>query len=253
MSDSAPLLEVARITSGYGGPQVLRGIELQLFRREGLLLLGPNGAGKSTLLRILAGLQKPSAGEVRVFGQRFRPEDPSHRGQIGFVSHESLLYHGLSGRENLEFTAELFGLVNARARIDEALARVGMEWVPNRPVRTYSRGMLQRLTLARALLHRPAILLLDEPMTGLDPAGRKQLEALLVDLREAGAGILMTTHELAYVRPIATRVAFLKGGRVVDGGSVEEFPVEKLEARFLELYAARAEAGASDGRGGPRS
>ncbi len=242
MDDAEPaLLEVHALTCGYGGPQVLKGIELALHPGEGLLLLGPNGAGKSTLLRILAGLQKPSGGEVKLGGHRLRPEDPADRKRLGFVSHESLLYHGLSGRENLEFTAELFALPDAAKRIDEALARVGMEWVPNRAVRTYSRGMLQRLTLARALLHRPALLLLDEPMTGLDPAGRKQLETLLVELRESGCAILMTTHELAYVRPIATRIAFLKNGRVAEGGPVEDYPVAKLEARFLELYALRAE------------
>jgi len=236
-----PLLQVAGIQCGYGGPQVLKGIDLSLSAREGLLLLGPNGAGKSTLLRILAGLQKPGGGTVALGGRPFRPEDPDHRRRIGFVSHESLLYHGLSGRENLRFTAELFAILRAAERIEEVLRLVGLEWVPERAVRTYSRGMLQRLTLARALLHRPALLLLDEPMTGLDPAGRKQLESLMVELRSAGAGILMTTHELAYVRPIATRVAFLKGGKLVEGGAVEEYPVERLESRFLELYAKRTE------------
>jgi len=230
------MLRVTGAIKGYGGPPVLRGVDLALDAGEGLVLLGPNGAGKSTLLRILAGLHKPQQGMVLLQGEEFRGDDPEHRRQIGFVSHESLLYAGLSARENLRFVGSLFGIPRAQERMEEVLQEVGLEWVGTRPVRYYSRGMTQRLTLARALLHHPKLLLLDEPMTGLDPAGIRSLEVLLVAFRRAGGGILMTTHDLSHVEPVATRVAFLKGGRVVEGGSIEEFPGGKLVERYHEIF-----------------
>jgi heme exporter protein A len=234
------MLRVEGVVKGYGGPPVLRGVDLALEEGEGLSLLGPNGAGKSTLLRVLAGLHKPQAGAVFLMGERFEGDDPEHRRRIGFVSHESLLYAGLSARENLRFTGALFGLPSLDARIEEVLAQVGLEWVGPRPVRHYSRGMTQRLTLARALLHRPRLLLLDEPMTGLDPAGIRSLEELLVAFRDEGGGILMTTHDLAHVEPVATRIAFLKAGRVVEGGGMERFSGGRLGERYHELFPAGA-------------
>jgi heme ABC exporter ATP-binding subunit CcmA len=243
-----PLLRVSGLRKGYGGPPVLRGIDLTLERGDGLALLGPNGAGKSTLLRLLAGLHKPQEGRVELAGEPFRPDDPDHRRSLGFVSHESLLYGGLSARENLRFTGALFGLDRVEERITAGLQEVGLEWVGERPVRAFSRGMTQRLTLARALLHRPRLLLLDEPMTGLDPAGIRSLELLLVRFREAAGAILMTTHDLSHVVPVATRVAFLKQGRIIDGGGIDRFPGRALDDRYHELFPA-ALAGRGSGTG----
>jgi heme exporter protein A len=230
------LLRVRGLAKGYGGPQVLRGLDLDLAAGEALVLLGPNGAGKSTLLRVLAGLHKPQGGRIVLGNEGFDPADPEHRRRIGFVSHEILLYAGLSARENLRFAGSLFGLGDLPRRVDAALAQVGLDWVGDRPVRAYSRGMAQRLTLARALLHGPALLLLDEPMTGLDPAGLRSLEELLVRFREAGGGILMTTHDLAHAAPVATRAAFLQKGRLVEGGPMSAFPGRALEERYLSLF-----------------
>jgi len=245
------MLVLEGLIKGYGGPPVLRGVDLRLEEGEGLVLLGPNGAGKSTLLRLVAGLHKPERGTMRLLGEPFRSDDPEHRRRLGFVSHESLLYAGLSARENLRFVGDLFGLRQRDERIDTVLAEVGLDWVGERPVRAYSRGMTQRLTLARALLHHPRLLLLDEPMTGLDPAGIRSLEALLVRFRQSGGGILMTTHDLAHVRPVATSVAFLSRGRVVDSGSLERYPGEALEARYHELFpAGTAPAAGNSGRTG---
>lgn len=236
---SEPLLRVEKLEQAYGGPAVLRGVDLELDRGQGLALLGPNGAGKSTLLRVLAGLQKPGRGRIDLDGRRFRPANPEHRRRIGFVSHESLLYDGLTARENLHFFAKLFSLPSPVDRSEEVLRRVGLEWVGERPVRTFSRGMLQRLTLARALLHDPVLLLLDEPMTGLDPVGRSMLEERLAEVRARGAALLITTHELTGVRAVADRVAFLRRGRIAEQGSIAEYPAEVLEARFRELFAPK--------------
>jgi heme ABC exporter ATP-binding subunit CcmA len=232
---------VRGLTKGYGGPPVLRGVDLTLEGGAALALLGPNGAGKSTLLRVLAGLHKPQEGSVLLGGEPLEAEDAELRRLLGFVSHELLLYAGLSARENLRFTASLFGLRDAERRIEEVLSAVGLDWVGPRPVRAMSRGMAQRLTTARALLHEPRLLLLDEPMTGLDPAGIRGLEAILVRFREAGGAILMTTHDLSHVTPVATRVAFLRAGRLAGEETVAALSGAELERRYLSVFpGARA-------------
>jgi heme ABC exporter ATP-binding subunit CcmA len=242
---ATPLLRVRGLVKGYGGPPVLRGVDLELSAGESLVLLGPNGAGKSTLLRLLAGLHKPQEGEVFLDGAPFHSDDPAQRRRLGFVSHDLLLYAGLGARENLRFTASLFGLRGAEARIDEVLSAVGLDWVGDRPLRAYSRGMAQRLTTARALLHRPALLLLDEPLTGLDPAGIRGLEDILARFRAAGGAVLMTTHDLAHIASTATRAIFLRRGRVEGEAVGEGLSATALEASWLALYpgnrAPRAE------------
>jgi heme ABC exporter ATP-binding subunit CcmA len=250
-----PLLRVRGLVKGYGGPPVLRGVDLDLARGESLVLLGPNGAGKSTLLRLLAGLHKPQQGEVFLDGVPFHTDDAAQRRRLGFVSHDLLLYAGLSARENLRFTASLFGLTAAESRIGEVLAAVGLDWVGDRPLRAYSRGMAQRLTTARALLHRPALLLLDEPMTGLDPAGIRGLEEILASFRAAGGAILMTTHDLAHVAGTGTRAAFLRRGRVEEEVTGSELGAAALEARWLALFPGSRAAPGVDAvtpRGGER-
>ncbi len=237
-----PLLRVRGLIKGYGGPPVLRGVDLDLDRGESLVLLGPNGVGKSTLLRLLAGLHKAAHGEVWLDGAPFHPHDPVQRRRLGFVSHDLLLYGGLSARENLRFAASLFDLRAADARIDAVLGAVGLDWVGDRPLRAYSRGMAQRLTTARALLHRPALLLLDEPMTGLDPAGIRALREIMVQFRAAGGAVLMTTHDLAQVAGVATRAAFLRWGRVEDEVTGSDLESAALESRWLALFAGGSAA-----------
>jgi heme exporter protein A len=233
---TAPLLRVRGVVKGYGGPPVLRGVDLELASGESLVLLGPNGAGKSTLLRLLAGLHKPQQGDVLLDDLPFHPDDPAQRRRLGFVSHDLLLYAGLSARENLRFTASLFGIGAAESRIDSVLAAVGLDWVGDRPLRAYSRGMAQRLTMARALLHRPALLLLDEPMTGLDPAGSRGLEEILARFRAAGGAVLMTTHDLAHVARVGTRAAFLRRGRIDEEVTGADLAATALEVRWLVLF-----------------
>lgn len=239
LTSGPPLLRVRGLVKGYGGPPVLRGVDFDLAAGESLVLLGPNGAGKSTLLRLLAGLHKPQQGEVLLDGVPFRSDEPAQRRRLGFVSHDLLLYAGLSARENLRFTASLFGLPAPEARIDAVLAAVGLDWVGDRPLRAYSRGMAQRLTTARALLHRPALLLLDEPMTGLDPAGIHGLEEILSRFRSAGGAVLMTTHDLAHVAGTGTRAAFLRRGRIEDQVTGSDLGAAALESRWLAIFADR--------------
>jgi heme exporter protein A len=198
----------------FAGVPVLTGVDLTVEAGELVVLLGSNGAGKTTLLRVLATLLRPSGGTLSLFGEDARRRPTATRRRIGHVGHESACYPDLTGRENLEFYAELHAVPEARRRIDEVLSWAGLEDAARRPVRVYSRGMAQRLALARALLHGPELLLLDEPFSGLDPAAAARLETLLGELARAGHAIVLSTHDLDRVAAIATRVAILHRGRI---------------------------------------
>jgi heme exporter protein A len=203
----------------FGGVSVLSGVDLALDAGEALVLLGPNGAGKTTLLRVLALLLRPGGGRLAVFGEDALAAPPALRRRIGFVGHETLCYPDLTAAENLAFYARLFDVPDAPERIAELIAWAGLETAARRPVRVYSRGMGQRLALARALLHRPDLLLLDEPFAGLDPHGVAALQERLAGLRAAGHAIVLTTHDLERAAPIATRLAILHRGRIAWEGA----------------------------------
>jgi heme exporter protein A len=217
---------------------VLRQLDLDLSAGQGLALLGPNGSGKSTLLRLLAGLHRPERGSIRLNDRPFDPRDPDQRRRIGFVSHQSLSYDGLSARENLKLIARLHRLPDPDLAVSSALAEVGLAWVGERPVRTYSRGMSQRLSLARALLHRPELLLLDEPMSGLDPAGCRALEESLGRLRASGAAILMASHDLSHLGRIVTSVGLLRRGKIEIAESLDPHDVGAVESLYRTAFAA---------------
>ncbi len=238
------LLEVDDLTKSYGGPPVLRGIRFSLVRGEGLVLLGPNGAGKSTLLRILAGIHHPGGGVIRIDGARASFRDGEVRRKVGFVSHETFLYEPLTARENLRFFARLYG-IRDEEEIESALRAVGLERFASRPVSSFSRGMAQRLTLARAQIHHPPLLLLDEPFTGLDPIAAKDLEdRLRAFLAERGA-FVMATHDLAHVSGVGTRLIVLRAGRIVH----EEDLAAATQSRLEEIYRHHAGIGIGGGGG----
>ena len=198
----------------FGGAPVLAGLDLTVDAGELVVLLGANGAGKTTLLRVLATLLRPSGGGLRIFGEDASRRPPAARRRLGHVGHESACYPDLTGQENLQFYAELHGVPDPAGRIADLLRWAGLEGAARRPVRVYSRGMAQRLALARALLHGPELLLLDEPFSGLDPHGTTRLQALLAELRLSGHAIVLSTHDIERVAPVATRVAILHRGRI---------------------------------------
>ena len=212
-SSDGALLEAFDLHRAYGPARVLRGVGVRLAAGEALAVVGPNGAGKTTLLRVLAGLVRPGRGEVRVLGRPLHRGDHDARRPVGFLPHQSLLYDDLTVRENVVFAARLFGLSDpagaARRVLDELdlAARAG-----DRP-RNLSRGLLQRAALARALVHTPRLILLDEPFTALDTAGAERLRALLQARLVAGAGIILVTHQLSETWDLATRVGVLSAGR----------------------------------------
>jgi heme exporter protein A len=211
-----PALSLAGLRRDYGERTVLDGIGLELAQGETLLVLGPNGAGKTTLLRILATLLRPSGGEVQALGCALPAEAWKLRGRIGFLGHEPLLYRDLSGRENLRFHARLHGMRGeaGEARVGELLAAVGMERHAGRRVAELSAGMRQRLAIARCVLHEPELLLLDEPDSNLDAAGRELVRALIG--ADAGRTRVVVSHDPERFEAEADQVLRLEaGGRAV--------------------------------------
>jgi heme exporter protein A len=192
---SAPAIKVAGLRRDYGERPALDGVGFELGAGESLVVLGPNGAGKTTLLRVLATLLRPSGGEVAVLGCSLPNEAWKLRGRIGYLGHEPLLYRDLSGRENLRFQARLHGIgrAEAEARIEELLRAVGMEPRADERVAELSAGMRQRLSICRCVLHRPELLLLDEPDSNLDAEGRELARELIGP--GAGRARVVVTHD----------------------------------------------------------
>jgi heme ABC exporter ATP-binding subunit CcmA len=196
----------------YGRERVLRGVSLAMPAGRSLAILGPNGSGKSTLLRVLGAVVHPRRGRVSIYGDD--PfTNPSARRRIGFVGHEPMLYGGLSVIENLRLLAILYGLSDGLERAAQVCALLGIDR-PTALVRSLSRGSQQRAALARALLHRPTVLLLDEPFTGLDLGGADGLGRILREFCRDGGAVLMTTHSAAEALRAADDAAVLAGGRL---------------------------------------
>lgn len=226
--DDTGVIELEGLTRHFGERTVLRDVSLRLDRGQTLAVLGRNGAGKSTLLRILATLLRPHAGAVRLFGEPLPREGWKVRGRVGLLGHEPLLYRDLTGRENLVYHARLHRVAPERVR--EVLVAVGMEDRADDPVRALSRGMVQRLTVARAVLHRPELLLLDEPRSNLDPAAEELVEPLIG--RASGVTRVLTSHDPASALAEADVVLGLAGGRAVYLGR----PTGLDEATLRSLY-----------------
>jgi heme exporter protein A len=201
-------------------------VDLTVRAGEAVVVAGANGAGKTTLLRLLAGLMRPESGEVRVLGRPLRGDGEEARRAIGFVSHQSLLYDDLTLAQNLTFTARLYALPRPADAARAALETAGLASRADDSPRRLSRGLIQRASIARALLHGPSVLLLDEPFTALDAAAAERLRVDLAG-RSAGLGMVIVTHRLAEVWELATRVAVLADGRWAcdepRGGALETF------------------------------
>jgi heme exporter protein A len=212
MSSPASRLVVEGVGKDFGYHHVLRDVNFTVEEGEFIALMGSNGAGKTTLLRMIAGLSRPTSGSVSIAGVDLRRAGPGLRRRIGFVSHESLLYPELTGRENLEFHARLFGVENVAAAIESLDGLLELAPILDRQAGVLSRGNRQRLTLARALLHAPRVLLLDEPFTGLDEASSNRLLHILQTLVDSGRTVIMTTHDRAILEAGPRRLVRIEGG-----------------------------------------
>jgi heme exporter protein A len=222
-------LELRGLGRRYGERPALQDVTLTLEAGRTLVVFGPNGAGKTTLLRVLAGLLRPHAGDVRVLGALLPDEGWRARGRVGLLTHEPLLYRELSARENLRFHARLHGV--APERVEEALEAVRLRLRADDPIAELSRGMVQRAAVARAVLHDPALLLLDEPLANLDPAAAAVLEPLIG--RSSGRTRVVTSHDPAGGLAEGDVALGLRGGRVALLAAVAEVD----ERRVRELYA----------------
>ena len=235
-----PVLEAAGLVRDYGAVTAVREVDLSLGAGEFLTIFGPNGAGKTSLLGMLGGAMRPTRGEVRILGERLEYADPRWRRHVGIVSHRGFLYAWRTVEENLRFYGRLFGLPDLDRRIPERLDMVGLGNRARFQVRQLSHGMKQRLSLARALLHDPSVVLLDEPYTGLDPSAAAVLRGVLTELRDGQRTVVMVTHNLKEGLELATRVAIQVAGRLRWEGSVETHARADFEHHYHAVVEGEA-------------
>ncbi len=228
------MIEIRKLVKTFGHRPVLRGIDLQINQGDFVTLMGANGAGKTTLLHILASLSKPTAGEVLINGYQMADASTELRRFIGVVSHKTLLYGDLTGEQNLRFYAKMYDIVNVEQRIPLLLQQVGLGRRGADSVRTYSRGMQQRLAIARAILHNPPILLLDEPDTGLDQHAADRLIELLGAVDISQRTIVMTTHNFERGLSLGNRVVILAKGKIVYDTPRADVAVDDLREQYYQ-------------------
>lgn len=238
MHHKPAMIEVKKLVKRFGLKTILRGLDFHVEPGEFVALLGPNGAGKTTFLRILASLSRPSMGNVMVAGHSLPHESAQVRAKLGVVSHMPLLYPDLTAEENLQFYARMYGLANATTRVTEVLNMVGLEPRRRDLVRTFSRGMQQRLAIGRAVLHDPEVVLFDEPYTGLDQDASEMLDDVLRSVAAKGRTVVMTSHDLARAEDLATRFDILSRGVIAASAKREDFKGSNL----LDFYKKSLES-----------
>jgi heme exporter protein A len=226
------MIKVKRLYKRFGPKVVLRGLDFQVEPGEFVALLGPNGAGKTTFLRILASLSRPLTGSVHIAGYQLPGQAAAVRARLGVVSHLPLLYGDLTGEENLRFYGRMYFVSNLEERIQEVLNLVGLGKRGRDLVRTYSRGMQQRLAIGRAVLHDPEVMLFDEPHTGLDQDACTMLDTVLQEVAARGRTVVMTSHDLARASDLASRFDVLSKGKIVESAQQDALGTGNL----LDFY-----------------
>ncbi len=239
------VIEIKNLVVDFHHKRALDGLSLKVRQGEIFGFLGPNGAGKTTAIKALLGLISPDQGEVLLHG--LPPSRLASRAKIGFLPEEATYYRFLSPAEILSFYGEIFGMPKRvlKDRIQNLLSLVGLSDVQNRPIHTFSKGMVQKVSLAQALIHEPETLILDEPTSGLDPLARMNLRKILTDLKKEGRTIFFSSHELSEVELICDSIAIIKEGRLVKAGLIHEvlgahkdLPLERF---FLETIRGEGE------------
>ncbi len=226
------IITVRKLVKRFGLKTILRGMDFHVQPGEFVALLGPNGAGKTTFLRILASLSRPAMGEVRIAGYRLPGQASAVRRNLGVVSHQPLLYGDLTAEENLSFYGRMYGVPDLQARVGEVLELVGLAARRRDLVRTFSRGMQQRLAIGRAVLHDPEVMLFDEPHTGLDQDACVMLDNVLREVAARGRTVVMTSHDLARAADLASRFDVLSQGRIIASAGRDEMHPDELLAFY---------------------
>lgn len=234
------MISVRNLVKRFGPKTVLHRLDFEVGAGDFVGLLGPNGAGKTTLLRILASLSRPAAGRVQIAGYRLPAQAAQVRRRLGVVSHQPLLYGDLTAEENLFFYGRMYALEEVKTRAAEVLHLVGLYSRRGDLVRTFSRGMRQRLAIGRAVLHDPEVMLFDEPHTGLDQDACAMLDTVLSEIAARGRTVVMTSHDLARVADLATRFDVISRGKIVASGTRQEIGPDNL-LRFYRQAVKSAE------------
>lgn len=228
------MIQSNNIIKTIGEKMILRGMNLEIASGETVAIIGPNGAGKSTWLKITAGLLKPTEGSLLIDKEPLKKDKYELQQIIGYLGHQSFLYEHFSPVENLRFFAKLYHVKKPDKRIDDLIEEVGLTFFKYEPVRSFSRGMIQRLAIARAILHDPKILLLDEPHTGLDQQAVDILNKVILRLKKKGVTVVLVTHDFPQVIKTCDRVIILKNGRVKD-----DIPLEGQDVNWLYTHYER--------------
>jgi heme exporter protein A len=222
------MIQVRKLVKRFGLKTVLRGLDFYVEEGQFVALLGPNGAGKTTFLRILASLSRPTLGEVRISGYQLPAQASAVRKRLGVVTHLPLLYGDLTAEENLRFYGKMYGIEDEVKRVSEVLELVGLSLRRKDLVRTFSRGMQQRLAIGRAVLHDPEVILFDEPHTGLDQDACMMLDDVLKNVAASGRTVVMTSHDLVRVADLASRFDVISQGKIVSSVQKQEIAPDGL-------------------------
>lgn len=232
------MIQVKKLYKRFGLKTVLRGLDFSVQPGEFVALLGPNGAGKTTFLRILASLSRPALGEVYIAGYRLPQQAAAVRQRLGVVSHQPLLYGDLTAEENLRFYGRMYGVIDLERRTSQVLEMIGLANRRRDLVRTFSRGMQQRLAIGRAVLPDPEVMLFDEPHTGLDQEASLMLDSVLREVAARGRTVVMTSHDLARAADLASRFDVLSRGVIIASAASSEIPQDALLGFYRKALQA---------------
>lgn len=238
MKELETMLEIKNLTKILSDKLILKGVSLKLNKGEVLAVVGPNGAGKSTFFKCTVGLLQPSGGEIIVDGEIIKKKSADARKKIGFLGHESFLYSTLTPLENLRFYGKLYKVKSIDTKANQLLKEVGLYLFKDIPIRSFSRGMLQRLSIARVLLADPEILMLDEPHTGLDQEAVSLLNTIIKDKKKSGTSILLISHDFEQVQALADSVTILKKGKIIETAQLNsDLDLEKMKSWYAKVVS----------------
>ncbi|MEH7273321.1 ABC transporter ATP-binding protein [Neobacillus vireti] len=229
------MIEIKKLTKQADNKLILRGVDLSIKQGETVAILGPNGAGKSTLLKVLATLIKPTSGLVKINGLDLKKNHIEIKKMFGYLPHSSLLYDHYTPFENLVFFGNLYGVNDVENNARKLVKEVGLSFFINEPVKNFSRGMIQRIAIARAIIHEPKIMMLDEPHTGLDQGAINILNNVVLSMKAKGCTTLMVTHDFKQAAEICDRIIIVKNGKVADDFKIINKSLETVIEKYQVL------------------